>query len=101
MSEFTIHQAKFKDGRVSEVVILCRDEPEPPMFFYEETVQTVEHVINYLKDGDKVWAQWGAVCIPIELVILPTGQETIEVVNNGQPEQYLSLANLPNEIQIF
>jgi hypothetical protein len=54
MSEFTIHQAKFVDGLLSEVVILCRDVPQPPMFLYEETVQSVEHVISYLKDGDKV-----------------------------------------------
>lgn len=42
MSVYTIHQAKFRNGRLSEVVILCRDEPEPPMLFYEETVMTVE-----------------------------------------------------------
>lgn len=101
MSEFTIHQAKFVDGLISEMVILCRDEHEPPMFFYEETVQTVVDVISYLKAGDTVWAQWAVVSLPIEIVTLPNGQETIEVVNLGQSEEYKSLANLPNDLLVF
>lgn len=101
MSEFTIHQASFKDGRLHEVVILCRDEPEPPMFFYEETVMPVQNVLNYLKEGDAVWAQWGVACIPVGIVRLPNGEETIEVMPCGQPEAYRTLASLPCEARIF
>lgn len=101
MSEFTIHQASFKDGRLDEVLILCRDEPEPPMFFYEETVQPVQDVLNYLKEGDTVWAQWDANCIPIALVNLPNGEESIEVINIGQPAAYRSLAKLPCDKRLF
>lgn len=57
MSEFTIHQEIFKDGRMHEVVILYRVAPEPPMFFFEETVMPVQDVLNFLKEGDMVLAQ--------------------------------------------
>jgi hypothetical protein len=33
VSIYTIHQAMFLDGHLSEVVVLCRDEPAPPVFF--------------------------------------------------------------------
>ena len=101
MSEFTIHQANYKDGRLHEVLILCRDEPEPPMFFYEETVQPLESVLIYLKNGDTVWAQWEAECFPVEIVILPNGEESIEVMQRGQPLGYKSLADLPCETDMF
>lgn len=101
MSEFTIHQANYKDGRLHEVLILCRDEPEPPMFFYEETVQPLESVLSYLKNGDNILAQWDGVCLPVEVVILPRGEETIEVVQRGQPLGYKSLADLPCETDMF
>lgn len=101
MSEFTIHQANYKDGRLHEVLILCRDEPEPPMFFYEETVQPLEAVLSYLKNGDTVWAQWDAECFTVEIVILPNGEESIEVMQRGQSEDGRTLASLPCEERIF
>ncbi|MDO8778534.1 MAG: hypothetical protein Q7K57_59420 [Burkholderiaceae bacterium] len=101
MSEFTIHQANYVDGRLHEVLILCRDEPEPPLFFYEETVMPVQDVLNHLKDGDRVWAQWEAHCFPIVRMSLPNGEETIEVVQQGQPAAYRTLAGLPCEERIF
>lgn len=101
MSEFTIHQANYKDGRLHEVLILCRDEPEPPMFFYEETVQPLEYVLSYLKNGDTVWAQWEVECFPVEIVILPNGKESIEVMQRGQALGYKSLADLPCETDMF
>lgn len=100
MSEFTIHQASFKDGRLHEVLILCRDEPEPPMFFYEETVQPLESVLGYLKNGDTVWAQWETECFAVEIVILPNGEESIEL-QRGQSEDGRTLASLPCEERIF
>lgn len=95
MSGFTIHQANYEDGKLHEVLILCRDQPEPPMFFYEETVQPVEHVVSYLKNGHNVWAMWDGGCIPVEVVTLSNGEESIEVVQRGQPLGYRSLAKLP------
>ena len=93
-SVYTIHQAKFRDGRLSEVVILCRDEPEPPLFFYEETVMTVEVVITCMKQGDLFYAQWGENCLNIEIIQLPTGEKSIEVVPNGGGEACSSIAKL-------
>ena len=101
MSEFTIHQARFKNGRLDEVLILCRDEPEPPLFFFEETVQPVQDVVDYLKDGDTVWAQWGVACLPVGIVRLPNGEETIEVMPCGRAEVHQTLAGLPCEARIF
>lgn len=94
-SVYTIHQAKFRDGRLSEVVIFCRDEPEPPMFFFEETVMTVEEVIEYMLQGDLFYAQWGENCLNVEIIKLKTGEESIEVAPNGFGEEYSSLAKLP------
>lgn len=95
ISVYTIHQAKFRDGRLSEVVVLCRDEPEPPLFFYEETVLTVEEVIECMLQGDLFYAQWGENCLNIEIIKLATGQESIEVVPNGGSKACSSLAELP------
>ena len=66
MSGFTIHQANYQDGRLNEVLILCRDQAEPPVHFYEINVQPVESVVSYLKNGDNVWAMWDGGCIPVE-----------------------------------
>lgn len=101
MSGFTIHQARYKDGRLHEVLILCRDEPEPPVFFFEETIQSVDEVVSYLKEGANVWAMWDGGCVPVEVVTLPSGEESIEVVQRGQPEDYRTLASLPCEERIF
>ena len=94
-SVWTIHQAKFRDGRLSEVVVLCRDEPEPPLFFYDETVMTVEEVIQYMMQGDLFYAQWGENCLNIEIIQLANGEKSIEVVPNGYGEACSSLAKMP------
>jgi len=95
VSVYTIHQAKFRDGRLSEVVILCRDEPEPPLFFYEETVMNIEQVIEYMLLGDLFYAQWGKNCLNIEMIKLASGEESIEVMPNGYGDACSSLAKLP------
>ena len=94
-SAYTIHQANYVDDRLSEVVVLCRDEPEPdsPLFLYQETVLPVEKVIEYMQLGDLFYAQWGENCIDIEIVKLKNGEESIEVAQNRFACD--SLAKLP------
>lgn len=100
-SVYTIHQAKFTEGRLSELQILCRDEPEPPVFFYEETVVPVEQVIKYMLMGDIFYAQWGSDCFDVELKRLENGEEVLEIAPRGQDTFHCSLANLPCEKRIF
>jgi hypothetical protein len=51
----------------------------------------VDDVVEKLRSGDKVLAVWshtdGCVDLPVEIVTLPNGEESIEVVANG-PEGY-------------
>jgi hypothetical protein len=94
-SVWTIHQAKYIDARLREVVVLCRDDPEPPVFFYEETVMTVEEVIQNMCMGDLFYAQWGENCLDIEITNYGTSEESIEVLPNRYGEACNSLAKLP------
>jgi hypothetical protein len=100
-SVYSIHQAKFKDGRLSELQILSRDEPEPPVFFHEETIVPVEQVINYMLLGNIFYAQWGNDCYEIELLRLINSEEVLEVAPRGQDAIHSSLKNLPCEDRIF
>ncbi len=102
-SVYTIHQAKYVNDRLSEVVVLCRDELEPdsPIFFYEETVLPVEKVIEYMLQGDLFYAQWGVSCFEIEIIKLPNGEQSIEVVPHGFGEYCSSLAKLPCDEELF
>ena len=81
-SIYTIHQAKYVNDRLSEMVILCRDEPDPhsPLFLHDETVLPIEKVIEYMLLGDLFYAQWGESCFPIEIIRRETGGDSIEVV---------------------
>jgi hypothetical protein len=101
MSVYTVHQASFKNGKLHELQILCRDEPEPPIFFYEENVVSVEQVINYMVMGDLFYAQWGEQVFEIELTSKPDGEVTIEIAPKGQDASFNTLANLPSEVRIF
>ena len=96
-SVYTIHQAKFVNDRLSEVVVLCRDEPEPesPIFFYEETVLPVEKVIEYMLLGDLFYAQWDDSCFEIGVAKLENGEESIEVTPHAFGVKYSSIAKLP------
>lgn len=102
-SVYTIHQAKYVNDRLSEVVILCRDEPEPdsPLFLYDETVLSVEKVIEYMQLGDLFYAQWGESCINIEIIRLKDGVESIEVTPNHLGEACNSLSKLPFHAHAF
>ena len=95
-SVFTIHQAKYVNDQLSEVLVLCRDEPEPdsPLFLYQETVLSVETVIEYMWLGDLFYAQWGESCFDIRIVKLENGDESIEVVPHAFGEKYSSIAKL-------
>ena len=101
-SVYTIHQAKYVNDRLSEVVVLCRDEPEPesPLFLYEETVLPVEKVIEYMQLGDLFYAQWDEKC-GIRIVKLDNGEESIEVVPNEFGDECSSLAKLPCDSNVF
>lgn len=101
MSVYTVHQASFKNGKLNELLILCRDEPEPPMFFYEEIVVPIEQVIEYMYEGDLFYAQWGERALEIELRFKPDGEITIEIAPKGQDDIFSTLANLPCEQRIF
>ena len=95
-SVYTIHQAKYVNDRLCEVTVLCREEPEPdsPLFLYQETVLSVETVIEYMLFGDVFYAQWGENCVNIRIVRLKNGEETIEVAQNHLGEACDSLAKL-------
>lgn len=95
-SSYALYQANFREGKLLEVVILCLDPPTEPYWHLPlEHVVSVDSVVDMLKHGDTVWAQWGQVSIPVEVVRLSSGEETIEVVQRDQPERYRSLVDLP------
>ena len=96
-SIYTIHQAKYVNDRLSEMVILCRDESEPDshLFLYDETVLPVEKVIEYMHLGDLFYAQWGESWINIQIIRLNDGEESIEVVPDHLGEVFDSIAKLP------
>ena len=56
-------------------------------FFYEAHVVPVADVVEIWRYGDEVLAVWstpdGVVERPVEIVSLPNGEESIEVVANG------------------
>ena len=90
--------ARHEGGKLVEVAIQCTDEPEGP-YLYECDEVSVSEVIERLKQGDTlvtVWSLPGGASgsIPVELLTLPDGEESIEVVQRGQPEGY-KMANLP------
>lgn len=96
-SVYTIHQAKYVNDRLSEMVVFCRDEPETDshLFLYDETVLPVEKVIEYMLLGDMFYAQWGENCINIEVIKLKDGEESVEVFPNHLGEACDSIAKLP------
>ena len=97
MSEFVIGQSHFNDGKLVEVAIQCTDDPAPPEYhLFEAHLMEPSGVIDLIKEGHAVKAAWAVGSVPIEIVTLPDGTETIEVVQRGQPEGYRSLADLPD-----
>ena len=92
MNSYIIGAARHEGGKLVEVAIQCTDEPEGP-YLYECDEVSVSEVIERLKQGDTlvtVWSLPGGASgsIPVELLTLPDGEESIEVVQRGQPEGY-------------
>lgn len=91
-------ETRYVDGKLSEVTIQCIDKAEAPIIFFEAQIVSVDDVVDKLRSGDKVLAVWshpdGAIDLPVEIVTQPNGEESIEVVQRGQPEGY-RLVNLP------
>lgn len=94
MSSYLIGEARHEDGKLVEVALQCIDAPEAPHYHLHECeIADVDKVIELLKGGDQVTTIWGlpdgpSGTIPIEIVTLPDGQESIEVVQCGQPTGY-------------
>ena len=98
MSQYGICEARFEGKALVEVAIQCLDEPGEE-FLYECEVVPVSEVVRRLKQGDTVSASWRLAgnstgSIPVEVVTLPDGGESIEVVQRGQLEGY-RMVNLP------
>ena len=98
MAKFRIGETRYDGEKLVEVAIQCLDEPDGP-FLYECEVAPVSEVVRRLKHGDAVEVNWRLPgrsngSLPVEVVTLPDGEESIEVVQRGQPEGY-RLVSLP------
>lgn len=99
-SNYLTGAALFEDGALKELVVYCIDpvpgELEEMGYLEEDYVASVEIVIDYIKGGDIVSASFrGATeSYPLEIVTR-AGQETLEIADVGQPEQFKTLRNLP------
>jgi hypothetical protein len=98
MAKYVIGEARFEGETLVEVAIQCIDEPDGP-FLFDCEVATVSEVVQRLKLGDTVFAYlrrpgYSTANIPVEIVTLPNGEDSIEVVQRGQPENF-KMANLP------
>lgn len=80
-------ETRYVDGQLAEVTIQCIDKAEPPIIFFEAQIVSVDDVVEKLRSGDKVLAVWshpdGGIDLPVEIVTLPGGQASIEVVAGG------------------
>ena len=101
MSEFLIGKARHEAGQLVEVALQCLDAPEAPHFHLHECeIADVSKVIALLKQGDEVTTIWRlpdglSGTIPVEIVTLPDGEESIEVMQRGQSEGYRRMADMP------
>ena len=99
MARFRIGETRYDGEKLVEVAIQCLDEPDGP-FLYEGEVAPVSEVVRRLRQGDAVEVIWRLPggsngSIPVGVVNLPDGEESIEVVQQGQPEGY-RMVNLPS-----
>lgn len=84
MAKFGIGETRYGGEKRVEAAIQCRDEPDGPLL-YEGEVAPVSAVVQRLKQGDAVEMNWrlpGGLngSIPVEVVTLPNGEVSIEVV---------------------
>jgi hypothetical protein len=87
MARHVMGEARYVDGQLAEVTFQCIDKAEAPIIFLEAQIVSVDDVVDKLRFGDKVLAVWshpdGGVDLPVEIVTLPNGEESIEVVAGG------------------
>ena len=87
MPLYVMGETRYVDGQLAEVTIQCIDKAEPPIIFFEAQIVSVDDVVDKLRSGDNVLAVWshpdGGIDLPVEIVTLPNGEESIEVVAGG------------------
>lgn len=101
MADYLIGSARHEDGKLVEVALQCIDSPEAPHYHLHECeIADLDKVIELLKGGDQVSTIWrlpngSSGTIPIEIVMLPDGEKSIEVMQRGQPEGYRRMTDMP------
>jgi len=96
MSEYVIGQSLYQNGKLIEVTIQCLDAPEPPHYhLYEPHCMEPEDVAGLIKRGNRVMAYLTDEPLEVEVVQLEDGTESVEVVQQEQPGERRSLADLP------
>ncbi len=99
MSKYLTGEATYKDGRLLKLAIFCTDEPDEEMqtlgLLHWTYVESVDRVIEFLKEGDTLVASFQeGDDVPVEVVTVDD-VETLEVVQFGQNSERSSLRNLP------
>jgi hypothetical protein len=101
MANYVIEQARYDGERLVEVDIRCADGASGPSRSEGEVVP-VSDVVHRLKQGDKVTTIWvlpltcaPLLILPVEVVILPDGRESIELDRRGRPSEGLRMVSLP------
>lgn len=92
---YYIGAASFTNGKLSEVTIQCTTSPEPPDYhLYEPHEMETQSVVDLIKAGNTVGVEFDGTDYLVEVITLPDGSESVEVVQKGQPEKHRTLANL-------
>ncbi|UUZ68062.1 hypothetical protein LP416_27745 [Polaromonas sp. P2-4] len=100
MANYLTGAVRYKDGVLDELVVFCSDPLSPELeavgYMEQDFIAPAQGVIEDIKAGDKFFASFrGAEKLyPIEIVS-HDGKETLDVVQQGQPEAYSSLRRLP------
>lgn len=101
MARFTLTQTRYEGEKLVEVELENLDEPFGPNR-YESEVVPVSEVVHRLKQGDVMHVTWilPLVCRPlvilsVKVVILPDGQESIDLNRWGWPADAFRMTNLP------
>ncbi|MEO8391239.1 hypothetical protein [Polaromonas sp.] len=103
MARYHIDSVHLKDGLVDEVSMTDLEELQD-MARRTRTAPVAE-VVALIKTGQEVVGSWinlqtadgqnnGMGTIPLQVVVLPDGSESIDVVQRGQPEAYRSILSL-------
>ena len=100
MANYLTGAATYQDGRLVELAIFCTDEPDEEMqakgLLYWPHVSDAQGVIDQLHKGDTLVADFkGGEVYAVEVVVV-NGEETLEVVQQGQHADFASLRRLPN-----